>query len=165
MAGQGPLVAARFLDGRVVKGRAVEFEPQRALHVQEEQFPAPVRIPVGALKAVFFIKKLAGDPEHRDRKRYEDSALLGKRVWVEFLDGEEMAGWSHSVSAEGDGFYLFPTDPGSNIEMAYVFRHALRRVLRDGEALAAAREHAAKTERASVKSPEEWSGFVRTARA
>lgn len=163
MTRPGALVVARHLDGRVTKGYAVSFEPTTEIVLRTEPGGEVVRVPTGELKAVFFVKDLEGDPKREERRAFTDSQLLGKRIWVEFADSEQMAGWSQSFRRGTEGFYLFPADPESNIEMAYVFTHATSSVLVESAA-----EHAARAFRDRLLrrtggriSPEDWDRFLR----
>lgn len=92
------------------------------------------------LKAVFFIKTFEGDPGHEEVKHHEARKVPEKSIWIEFTDGEHLAGWSSALGGR-DGFYFTPTDPNSNLERAYVFRAAVRRLLHGEAALRAAMEH------------------------
>lgn len=163
---EGALVAARYLDGRVTKGRAIDFAANADLTLIASGNDEEVRIPAGELKALFFIKDIEGNPEREERKSFRDSQLLGKRVWVIFHDGEEMAGWSQSFRRGKHGFYLFPTDPRSNIEMAYVFGHATREVLEETAAETASRKYQVRIEqrRGGYISREDWDDFLTSSR-
>ena len=125
-------VVAHFLDGRVVKGTTQDFFPNR---------PIFRILPVGAgkdaeiqcrqLKAVFFVKDLAGDENRRDIQGFVDGpgeTSKGKKVAVRFKDGEFVCGYSLSYSAERVGFFLFPSDPGSNNLRIYVMTYAATEV-------------------------------------
>ncbi len=130
----GTLVAVRFLDKRLVKGRTEDFRPSRDFfHVLEPGAKSPTRVPIADLKAVFFIKSLGRDPGCVDRRAYGEGTGTERKVWLEFSDGERLAGWSNSSRSPREGFFVFPADPDSNLEKAYVFRSALRR-LEEGEA-------------------------------
>ncbi len=146
----GKLVAVRFLDKRVLKGRIVDFHPNREFfHVEVAGVAAPTRVAVEGLKAIFFIRTLEGNPEHVERREFEERLGTEKKVWIEFSDGEKLAGWSNSFGSPRGGFYLFPADEGSNMEKAYVFRAAILR-LEEGEAAeAAARDFQARAQTAS----------------
>jgi hypothetical protein len=138
----GKLVAVRFLDKRVVKGRIVDFHPNREFfHVEEPGVAAPTRVEVEGLKAIFFIKTLEGNPDHVDKRAFEQRLGTEKKVWIEFTDGERLAGWSNSHASQRSGFYVFPADEDSNMEKAYVFRAAIVR-LEEGEAAEAASREA-----------------------
>jgi hypothetical protein len=71
---------------------------------------------------------------------------------VEFVDGEQLAGWSSSY-ASGAGFFFTPTDPRSNLERAYVYKKAVRRILAGAEADAAAAEYRPPRPRSGVGPP------------
>lgn len=162
MSAKGALIVARRLDGGLAKGHAVLFEPGAEVVLEAEPGRAEVRVPAADLKAVFFVKDLQGDPTREDGRSYRDSQLLGRRVWVDFADGEQMAGWSLSYRRGCEGFYLFPTDPGSNIEMAWVYAHAVRAVLTESAAEAASREWADQVRGRQFGriSPEDWNQFL-----
>ena len=138
----GKLVAVRYKDGRVLKGFTADFYPQRPLfHVKEsEASPViPVRFP--DLKAVFFIRTPGGNPDHDERKDFSLQKTPEREIWVQFKDGEELAGWSSSFASAGAGFYITPTDPASNMERAYVLRASIAKVLHGHAAEDAAKRY------------------------
>ena len=121
-------VVAHYLDGRVVKGTTQDFFPNR---------PIFRILPVGAgketeiqcrqLKAVFFVKDLTGDENRKDLRGFLDApgeTTKGKKIAVRFKDGEFLCGSSLSYSPERVGFFLFPSDPGSNNLRIYVMTYA-----------------------------------------
>jgi hypothetical protein len=137
----GRLVAVRCLDKTVIKGLTFDFRPNRDFfHVEENGGSAPVRVPIEDLKAIFFIKTLGRDPSCVDKRSFEQRAGPEKKVWIEFVDGEKMAGWSSSFASPREGFFVFPADPNSNTEMAYVFRSAIAQMEEGERAEQAARE-------------------------
>lgn len=132
------LVVARRIDGQVVKGRTADFKPGCvSFHIRRDDGSA-VRIDTDRLKAVFFVKTLEGDPDHEEQKDFALKNTPEKRVWVEFADGERLAGWSSSYASSGNGFFFTPTDPKSNLERAYIYRSSVRRILAGAEAEKAA---------------------------
>jgi hypothetical protein len=143
----GRLVAVRFLDKRVLKGHIVDFHPNREFfHVEEPGKPAPTRVAIEGLKAIFFIKTLEGNPGHVDKRVFEDRLGTEKKVWIEFTDGEKLAAWANSSSSPRGGFYVFPADEESNMEKAYVFRAAIQRMDEGEAAEAAAREYSTRAQ-------------------
>ena len=142
MSIDGKLVAARFVDGRVTKGWTADFSPScSSFHVR--QTDETVRnIETKDLKAVFFIKSVDGNPDHEEEKEFGVKSLSDQEVWVEFTDGEQLAGWSSALSG-ATGFYFTPTDVFSNMVCAFVFRSAVQRVLQGDEAVRAAEEYRA----------------------
>ena len=126
-------VVVRFADGRVLKGTAADFFPGKDLfHVSPVGDPeghGTVAVRVAELKAVFFVKDFAGNPEYRER--LEPDALhpaLGRRIKVVFDDGEVVEGTTTGYQPTRPGFFVEPADPGSNNERCYVVAAATRKV-------------------------------------
>ena len=138
-------VVARFLDGRMVKGDTTDFHPRRdSFHVKEGPENPVTLVSTSYLKALFFVRTLEGNHKHQDHKQFPDSQGIRTKVWVQFTDGEELAGWPVSLSIGEGGFYLLPTDPQSNIEKMYVWPHSLEKVFVGDEAGRAARRYVRK---------------------
>ena len=118
-------VVVRFADGRVVKGMTADFFPGRkSFHVSVANPPAgakPVEIHTKDLKALFFVKDFAGDPEHVERNEFDPSqSAIGRRIKVVFKDGEVLLGTTTGYQPGRPGFFLVPADPTSNIGRCYV---------------------------------------------
>lgn len=126
MSALGRLVAVRYLDGRVLKGWTADFKPLCTFFLVRQENGSSTRVDTRELKAIFFIKSLTGNPRHRKDKSFGKKTLGGKEVWVEFADGEVLAGWSSAFASGKSGFYFTPTDAGSNAERVFVFHKALR---------------------------------------
>jgi hypothetical protein len=141
MSDYGFLVVARHRTGRVVRGRTADFRPGRSYFLVIQEDGTPARVAVEDLKALFFVKSLFGDHRHHEKKTFRFRRSVGRKVWVEFEDGEELAGWTVSTEEPPGGFFLFPTDPSSNIEKVWVMEESTRRVLFDEEAERAALDY------------------------
>jgi hypothetical protein len=118
-------VVARFADGRTVKGTTVDFLPGReVIHVIEANAPADaatIPIRMRELKALFFVKDLVGDP-HRSKTREPGPALpaAGRKIKVEFNDGEVLVGTTMAFQHGRPGFFVEPADDSVNEERCYV---------------------------------------------
>ncbi len=80
-------------------------------------------------KALFFVTSFTGDKKQQPVMFHRHSAVTnGIWVRVEFEDGEMMEGLIHNSAAHlmQSGFFLLPTDPGSNNELVYVFKAAVK---------------------------------------
>lgn len=125
-------IVARFVDGKVVKGTTADFNPDRPLfHVVPQtlagQPPPPVEIAVATLKALFFVKHFEGDAAYNEAKAFAPTARTqGKRVKVEFKDGETIVGTTMGYQADRAGFFLSPVDPKSNNDRCFVVLAAVR---------------------------------------
>ena len=82
-------------------------------------------ISIKDVKAVFFVNTFEGDSEH-NHLNFHTRAPIVHGVWMrlQFRDGEVMEGIVYnSISYLVDpGFFLLPTDPGSNNKLVYVLK-------------------------------------------
>jgi hypothetical protein len=119
-------VVAHFRDGTLVKGVTNNFFPNKpGFHVVEHDSGARREIATTDLKAIFFVKDFAGDAERDERSDIERTGF-GKKMRVEFEDGETLVGYCQGYSPDRPGFFLFPADPGSNNDRIFVVTAATR---------------------------------------
>lgn len=119
------MVVARFIDGRIVKGMTSDFFPAKdRFHVSLAESPAdakPEEIFTKDLKALFFVKDYAGNPNRPDKKEFDPAQpQAGRKIKVIFKDGEVLIGTTQGYQPGRPGFFLIPADPGSNIDRCYV---------------------------------------------
>lgn len=127
----GCRVVARLLDGRVLKGTTHDFAPNKTkfhLVPWSELAAATIDIPIGSLKALFFVKSFDGDAKRKDDNSFDNAHGNGRKVLVTFQDGELIAGFVTGFSPDKPGFFLVPADPDANNERIYVVRSSMRRV-------------------------------------
>lgn len=130
-AGSGCRVVAHMLDGRVLKGTTHDFAPGKTkfhLVPWSELKAKTLDIPVGALKALFFVRSFDGDPKRKDDNSFQKGRGQGRKVLVTFADGELIAGYVTGFSPDNPGFFIVPADPDANNERVYVVRSSVRRV-------------------------------------
>jgi hypothetical protein len=126
-------VVAHFADGRRVKGFTNDFIlGKEHFYLTAAEAPPgskPVHVGIAELKALFFVKDFAGDPERQDRDGSEPSGpMVGRKIKVVFNDGEVMVGITHGYRPGRPGFFLVPLDPKSNNERCYVVSSATREI-------------------------------------
>jgi len=126
-------VVARLADGRMVKGMTADFSPAKdRFHVTAAAAPVgttSVEIHTKDLKALFFVKDLAGDPQHVEKKAFDPARPpAGRRIRVEFKDGEVLVGTTTGYQPGRPGFFLVPADAESNVERCYVVAAATREI-------------------------------------
>src|SRR5215510_10347596 len=110
-------VVARYADGRVLRGYLRDFDERRAdFHMEPEGGGEQRRVAFRDLKALFFVRELRGDPQHRESTQVAPSARQsGHPIEITFPDGETMRGYTDTVYPwEGGGFFITPIDPSSN---------------------------------------------------
>ncbi len=128
-------VVVHFRDGRLLKGYTSDFTPlKETFHltsIQEDDEGKIHDIGTADLKAVFFVKTFEGDKVYLEKKRFDEvdtAHVKGRKVKIEFFDGEVIRGISAGYSRGRKGFFIIPVDPECNNEKIYVISDALRQV-------------------------------------
>ena len=116
-------VVAHFPDGAASRGRRRTSFPNRPrFHIQPRRQPRG-RVRCRDLKALFFVREFAGNATRRDLRGFLASpgeTAQGKKIAVRFKDGELLCGYSLSYMPDREGFFMFPSDSGSNNLRIYV---------------------------------------------
>jgi hypothetical protein len=124
-------IVSHFQDGHLLKGFTADFLPAKdRFHMTlEEQTAAakPIEVRIADLKAIFFVRSFAGDPQHQ-RTNEAAEAAAGRRLRVVFKDGEVMVGTTQGYDRTRPGFFLTPLDPAGNNERCFVVAAATRDV-------------------------------------
>ncbi len=114
------MVVAHYSDGRILKGFAVDFFPNKpSFHVEREATGEMLEVQIPELKGIFFVKSFEGDGTATRDSNVERPGL-GKKIQVDFSDGETLVGYTSGYSAAREGFFVFPIDPNDNNEKVYV---------------------------------------------
>ena len=126
-------MVARYQDGRVLKGVTNDFLPAKdRFHlVPLESAPGskPLEVLVADLKAVFFVRDFAGNPQHQESGEFDPAkAAGGRKIRVVFKDGETMVGTTQGYQPGRPGFFVVPADAKSNNERCFVVSVATREV-------------------------------------
>lgn len=121
-------VVARYADGRIAKGHTWDFDPTSGHFHLTVVGATPQTRPLGVrlreLKALFFVKDFLGTPEYSERKEF-NQVLHGRKLAVQFRDGEILVGTTATYDEDRHGFFLFPADRFSNNEKVYVMAAAV----------------------------------------
>jgi hypothetical protein len=125
-------VVAHYLDGRVIKGESLDVDPARpTCHVRTAD-KKTTEVKLLDLKALFFVKDLAGDPTH-DEGTVVDASDVRTRgasgIAVEFADGERVVGLTVRYPPVRPFFFVLPADAGSNNIRILVNRAAVKRMV------------------------------------
>lgn len=126
-------VVVRYRDGRIVKGHTADFvSGGETFHVSRLDAPGqvPEVIRLADLKAVFFVKDFAGNPLHDERKQFDGArGPGGRKLRIEFADGEVLVGTTQVYEPGQQGFFLVPADAASNMERCFVVTSATAQVI------------------------------------
>ena len=121
-------IVVRYADGRIAKGTTENFFPNKStFHLTASGSGERQEINVTDLKAIFFVKSFDGNPGH-DEKLDVERVGLGKKLMVEFMDGETVVGYTQGFSPDRASFIVFPCDPESNNEKVFVVTAATKKV-------------------------------------
>jgi len=82
-------IVIRFADGRIEKGYSQDLSPNKlTFHLFKNVSKGAINhkeIRVADLKAVFFVKAFAGNPDYKERKRFfEGDSAQGRKAEVIF---------------------------------------------------------------------------------
>ena len=126
-------MVARYQDGRVLKGVTNDFLPAKdRFHlVPLESAPGtkPVEVLINDLKALFFVRDFAGNPQHKESGDFDPTkAAGGRKIRVVFKDGETIVGTTQGYQPGRPGFFVVPADAKSNNERCFVVSVATREV-------------------------------------
>jgi len=120
-------VVVKFKDGAALKGQTSNFSPNKTSFHMEQPEGGQIEIHMETLKAIFFVKDMAGDKNHK--KTYDDKlAGGGRKIQVRFLDGETIVGYTMGYSPDRTGFFLVPADSKGNNERIFVVKSATEKV-------------------------------------
>jgi len=121
-------VVAHFRDGTLLKGVTLDFFPSKPTFHLTDTNSLVHEVAIDDLKAVFFVHTFEGNPARPARRGFFSNHTQGKKVMVEFEDGETLFGYTLSYTVKGLGFFVFPGDPDSNNIKIFVVHGATERV-------------------------------------
>ena len=127
-------IVIRYSDGRVVKGLTADFSPGKSLFhlsvwADTGATGSVVDVRLDELKAVFFVKDFAGNAAYNEIKSFDGSqAVQGRKIEVQFTDGETLVGTTMGYQPDRPGFFLMPADPNSNNERCFIVKAAVKGV-------------------------------------
>ena len=120
-----------FLDGRRLKGYVFNFSALKESFRLFSDGPAGQQsgsdILMKDLKAIFFVKDFAGDPDYTKLSSL-DAPKHGRKVVVTFRDGEELSGVTEAYNPQKLGFFMFPHDENGNNLRVFVVNRNVRQV-------------------------------------
>lgn len=123
-------VVVRTLSGETLKGYGDNFLPgETEFMVQEVESGEIHRVPLAEVKMVCFVRAFVTDSQstHRPTAPLIYQAVPGRRVSLEFADGERMEGVATLQAMPSQGFFVTPLNPNSNNLQVYVNPNALKR--------------------------------------
>jgi hypothetical protein len=121
-------VVVHIPGGTLLKGVTHNFFPNKEkFHLTDSETGEVREVSLAGIKAVFFVKGFEGDRDYQERTDVERTGL-GKKILVNFKDGETLVGYSQGFTPGRPGFFVFPADPQSNNERIFVATEATTEV-------------------------------------
>lgn len=109
-------VVANLLSGEVVKGISLDVDASKPLcHIRTDA--GVVKVKLADVKALFFVRDLAGDPQRNDQQAVapDDPRQRGATiVEIRFKDGERIVAFTNRYPPRGAFHFVAPVDPASN---------------------------------------------------
>ncbi len=127
-------IVVHYQDGRILRGFTGDFLATKpAFHLTPADAPQsskPTEVLVADLKAIFFVKDLAGIPKPRTRRQEFDpgKSFVGRKIRVVFKDQEILVGTTQGYDPGRPGFFVIPVDDKGNNERVFVVMGATRKV-------------------------------------
>jgi len=127
-------IVAHYQDGRILKGFTGDFLPVKpTFHLTPADAPQqskPLEVRLADLKAIFFVKDLAGNPQPRTRRQNFDpeKSFVGRKIKVVFKDQEILVGTTQGYDPGRPGFFVVPADAKGNNERVFVVTGATQKV-------------------------------------
>jgi len=120
-------VIVRFKDGMIMKGNTSDFFPNKVRFHFNRLDGKIEEINIETLKAVFFVKNFEGNKDYQEK--YEDTIhAAGRKIEVEFTDGETISGYALGYSPDRHGFFITPADLASNNERIFIVKSATKNI-------------------------------------
>jgi len=120
-------VIVRYKDGVLKKGNTSDFFPNKLSFHLNHLNGKIEEIDVENLKAVFFVKDFQGNKGYI--KKYKDAIPgAGRKVVVDFNDGESITGFALGYSPDRHGFFITPADLSSNNQRIFVVKSATKSI-------------------------------------
>ncbi len=117
-------VVVHYAKGKIVKGETTDFFPNKnEFHLKKLDSNEILPIDVQTLKAIYFVESFEGDSTMNENIGVERTGF-GKKIRIQFRDGEVQYGYTQGYSPERPGFFVTPCDPNSNNLRIFVVTRA-----------------------------------------
>lgn len=120
-------MVVRFKDKTLIKGRNLDFSPNRLFFHLTLSSGEVVKIDVRRLKAAFFVKRFAGNKHYKYTYKDILPSKSGK-FKVEFFDSEVMIGYAEQYPFDRHGFFITPADIDGNNEKVFAVTSSIKRI-------------------------------------
>lgn len=120
-------VVLQFKDKTIKKGSTGDFLPNKKNFHLELPNGEISEVIMEDLKAVFFVKDHTGNSGYKEQYT-ETIPGGGRKIKIQFSDGENMIGFSQGYAPNRQGFFITPADTKGNNERIFVLKSATESV-------------------------------------
>lgn len=120
-------IVVHYQDGTVKKGKTSDFFPTKKNFHLELLDGNIIVVDTEQLKAIFFVKDYTGNKEHVENYSYPVPGG-GRKIRVDFCDGETIIGYTQGYSPDRTGFFIMPADKQSNNQRMFILKSATKKV-------------------------------------
>jgi hypothetical protein len=120
-------VVVKFKDKKMLKGTTSDFFPNKNQFHLNVMNGESLEVQVADLKAIFFVKDYAGNKD-REKAYVDEIKGTGRKMQVDFSDGESVIGYTLGYSPDRQGFYLTPADAGGNNIRIFIVKSATDKI-------------------------------------
>lgn len=123
-------IVVHMVGGTIHKGITLDFEPDgKEFHLlPAEGGGVPIRIRLGEMKALFYVKDYLGNRDFVARRSFEQIRQAGRKAILTFQDGETMWGTVGRDEETERGFFFYPVDERDNNDRIFVVRDSLKEI-------------------------------------
>jgi hypothetical protein len=112
-------VIIHTVEGQVKRGAIRDVDLlDESIPLEQQTGFAPERIPIKRVKAVFFMLPTGSRPPQLD----------GQKIRITFIDGRQVAGFSHDYKNTGEGFFVIPADTRTNTSRIFIYRSSVQAI-------------------------------------
>jgi len=120
-------IVINLKDGKLKKGNTNDFLPNKATFHLTNREGDIEEVKVEDAKAIFFVSDLDGNKDYN--YTYDDVIPGGgKKVSVDFNDGENVVGYALGYSPDRQGFFITPADLSGNNQRIYAVVSSIKKV-------------------------------------
>ena len=120
-------VVVQLKNGTVRKGITNDFLPNKQRFHLTGMDGSTEPVDIDTLKALFFVKDIDGNKDYKES--YNDIIQGGgRKIRVEFADGEVIIGYVLGYSPDRPGFIMSPADSKGNNNRVFVVRSATKHI-------------------------------------
>ena len=120
-------IVIHFKDGNVKKGTTNNFDPEKNSFSLKTIGGKSEEFNMVGLKSIFFVKDFEGEKLY-SYKYKENLSGLGRKIKIEYCDGEIIIGYVFGYSPKSQGFLIIPADLDGNNLRIYVIAEAVKKV-------------------------------------